>query len=239
MPFKCTKCDVVCSRSRILQRHVLRSHSDKPKTIKCKICKITFTRKDNHDTHMRKKHSEHSIHFPLHLKMVKQQTGAGLTMRCTICQTAFKRKDNYERHMTKHRTSSSTLTSSAYGGLAAMYKLDNPLDIIGVYEYLESVRVNLGDIIPMNSKYYLVLEVEMLKGGELENGDEIATPVFVSKTVPRLLGDQFQDQLTTAFTKIVASMEKFVQCGSGWVLESIKGLQVKYIKYQPLGGSGN
>ena len=244
MPFKCTKCDVECIRSRGLQRHMVRFHGDKSKTNKnlsCKYCKRTFTRPDNLNRHVKNKHGALSTHFSPHLKMVKQQTGAGLTIRCKICETTFTRRNNYEIHMKKRHSSSPTTTptESAFRGLCSSYMIDNPLGSIDVYEYLESVRTNLMDIIPINSKYYLVLEVEMIKDEELENGGVIANPVFVSKTVPRLLGDQFQDQLSTAFSKIIASMEKFVQCGSGWVLKSIKGLQVKYVKYQPLGGSGN
>ena len=219
MPFKCAKCDVEFIRSRGLQRHMVRFHSDKSKTAKnlsCKYCKRTFTRQDNHYRHVKNKHGALSTHFPLHLKMVKQQTGAGLTIRCQICETTFTRRNNYEIHMKKRHSSNptTTLTESAFRGLCASYLIDNPLGSIDAYEYLESVRTNLVDIIPINSKYYIILEVEIVKDGELENGGVIATPVFVSKTVPRLIGDQFQEQLTTAFKKIVGSMEKFIQCGS-------------------------
>ena len=188
---------------------------------------------------MRKKHSEHSVHFP----RVRPQTGAGITIRCQICETTFARKDNYETHMKKHRTSSeingeasssneltasssTLLETSTFNGAHRVFRITPIGRIISLLSFFVSIDGQFAELLGrigrefVEYKVHLKLAVTMIKVPA--NGEEKETEIFFGiKTMNQ--SDVEIGEIRGIFDK---KIEQFCRLSSGFTLKNINFLDI-------------
>lgn len=83
-------------------------------------------------------------------------------------------------------------------------------------------------------KWYIVVK-EVLYREDANGKEQTVEPFFRSITYRLLTADQFSDhELNEALQKVVAGLEKYIHESSGWILKSVKKLQVHTISYRPL-----
>ena len=87
-------------------------------------------------------------------------------------------------------------------------------------------------------KWYIVVRVQLYRE-DAEGNEQTVKPYFRSVTYRLLTEEQFHEhELNEAFQKAVAGLEKYIHESSGWILKTVKQLQVYTINYRPLRPSG-
>ena len=86
-------------------------------------------------------------------------------------------------------------------------------------------------------KWYLVAQVELSR--ETAEGEvRTVEPFFRSITNTLLTPDNFESHdLNAALQKIVIGLEKYIHESSGWILQSVRLLNIHTVSYKPLKGS--
>lgn len=84
-----------------------------------------------------------------------------------------------------------------------------------------------------NIKFYLNTRVRMVR--QRDGGEEESTvPHFRSTTFQVLDSEDLDHFLNQAFQQMQNAMEEFIHHGSNWRMESVLGLEIKAVPYQPL-----
>lgn len=86
-------------------------------------------------------------------------------------------------------------------------------------------------------KWYIVAQVELSR--ETAEGEvRTVEPFFRSITNTLLTPDNFESHdLNAALQKIVIGLEKYIHESSGWILQSVRLLNIHTVSYKPLNGS--
>lgn len=82
-------------------------------------------------------------------------------------------------------------------------------------------------------KFYLNTRVRMVRQREGDE-EEFTIPYFRSNTFQVLSDDDIDHFLNQAFQQMQNTMEEFVHRGSNWRTDSVLGLEIKIVPYQPL-----
>ena len=86
-------------------------------------------------------------------------------------------------------------------------------------------------------KWYLVVQVE-LTSEDRQGEVHTVEPFFRSITYSLLSEDTFEmHDLNAALQKLVIGLKKYIQECSGWILGTVKQLDIHTVTYKPLGGS--
>ena len=107
--------------------------------------------------------------------------------------------------------------------------------------FLEGVRPQIHqklteEILDLNGvKFQLALKVQLSKANH-DGTEEFTSPVLRNKQEALLQAHEINETLDRAFPRILETLEKWTQRGSGWVVERVETLWLDIAWYQPLRG---
>ena len=197
-------------------------------TFKCQWCGKQYRRKSGLKIH------ENRIHG--HDKIETQFT-------CSICDKKFLLAKDLKLHGKSHNQLGSGQQRSAINDAAEIRSLHpTGIDRFDLVKFLSSVKSSIekylfAKVQHHSIKWYLVSQVELTR--ENQNGEiQTAEPYFRSLTYTFLTKEDFEmHDLNHALQKIVIGLEKYIHESSGWVLKTVKNLDIHTVSYKPLRGS--
>ena len=84
-------------------------------------------------------------------------------------------------------------------------------------------------------KFQLALKVELVKAN-LDGSEEFMEPILRHKQEAVLQKNEIKAALEEAFSRLLETLEKWTQRGSGWVVVQVRTLWLDIARYQPLRG---
>ena len=84
-------------------------------------------------------------------------------------------------------------------------------------------------------KFQLALKVELVKAN-LDGSEEFMEPILRHKQEAVLQKNEIKAALEEAFPRLLETLEKWTQRGSGWVVAQVRTLWLDIARYQPLRG---
>ena len=105
--------------------------------------------------------------------------------------------------------------------------------------FLEGIRPKIhkkltGEILALHGvKFQLALRVQLSKASP-DGTEEYTDPVFEHKQEATLQAHERNETLDRAFPRILETLEKWTQRGSGWVVNQAETLWLDIARYQPL-----
>ena len=212
--------------------------NDKKKEIHCPVCGKQFKLAKNRNLHK-------ATHSTLY--------------ECRICGRNYTRLVNLRRHMkilhmNNQRGGQSTPAPPAriVTDHATQTAINNKVQIKTLWprnhdrydllSFLASAKEKVKGTIRLRArhtavKWYVVARVQLYRE---DNEGNVVTiePYIRSVTYRTLTPTELTDHhLNEAFQKVMAGLEKFIHESSGWIVKSVKYLQVHTIDYTPLAAS--
>lgn len=201
--------------------------SIEPKTFHCGECNTLFRSKQNLQNHQRRFHSlEASISRPY---------------KCVHCSRSFSRNSVLKKHIFCIHTATSRANSQSGGALKRKRIVRSAFDgsiVIeqihaeenesvgsGLIEFMVKIKAEVFSSLPIHNRVYLQVCVSMEKDGNEREA------YFRSKSEIYTATLGFDDFYARAVDKMEKSLQKFNNNGSGWVLASIKWLEIRRMKY--------
>ena len=211
-----------CNRM-MLSSHVSRHLKTCSKKGTCLICE-----KQVKDV---KKHMETCsvVTYPCRVCGEHFNTGGRRTAHEKRCRVADGKKREVKRHMGfNHHTE-----ETALGGLFRIVKIKpqtETSDYIGVLEdEMEHIKEILEFRLDPALKFYLTMKLDVIK--VIEGETKIAN--FSTSATPLHEGDYFIGEIKKHINGLDIEVDKYVRNGSGWVVESVRQIDVMITKYNP------
>ena len=222
--YACKTCGKKLQTKSGLIKHEL-SHTV---TFKCDLCKKQYRRKSSLQKH------EIDIHH-----MDNKQA----EFVCRICRKVFLSAKDLKFHAKTHNQVGKGEHLSAMNGAAVVQTLrPRGIDRFDLVKFLSNIKSSvekylLNKVRRQAVKWYLVSEVELTRE-DREREIRTVEPYFRSVTYTLLSENDYDvHDLNEALQKMVIGLEKYIHESSGWVLKTVKKLDIHTVLYKPLGGS--
>lgn len=197
-------------------------------TFKCRLCDKQYRRKSSLKVHENKHHANES-------------TKASFT--CCICKKIFASAKDLQLHAKFHNQLGSGEKRTAINGNVEVHTLrPRGIDRFDLIRFLSSVKSSdekylLTKVQHQAIKWYLVSQVELTRE-DREGEIRTVEPYFRSVTYTFLSKKEYKvHELNQALQKMVIGLEKYIHESSGWILRTVKKLDIHTVSYKPLGGS--
>ena len=197
-------------------------------TFRCRLCDKQYKRKSSLKVHENKNHANDS-------------TKAQFT--CCICRKIFASAKNFKLHAKSHSQLGSGQKRSAINDNVVVHTLrPRGIDRFDLTRFLSSVKPSvekylLNKVQHQAIKWYFVSQVELTRE-DREGEIRTVEPYFRSVTYTFLSKEEYEvHDVNEALQKMVIGLEKYIHESSGWILKTVKKLDIHTVSYKPLGGS--
>ena len=230
--YQCSACPQSFTELSKLNRHVKSVHG-LAKMFKCDKCKKTYNRQDNYNYHIRTCTATINIIPPINTNNDTRPCISGGEIATTSTNTTpptnrnntaskRKREKGYAMKMVKNvgRTVSvfRSLFKKTRQQVNTFEKLNEAIDL----DVRATIQKHLHE---QHKKWYIALKVVFSKAVD-PSITTIPAIVFTSNPVHTASAISLDDALAKAKQELVEKIDVFITGGSGWVLESLEGIDL-------------
>ena len=226
----------------------------------CDVCQKSFGNKNLLRHHRRNVHKIPAYPFPMECNVChrmelsvalidqhfREKHGTQLDKMCLYCGVGFDIPEHFYKHLeekhelpppaesTKEKTNP---ISSAFDGALKVYKIDGSGEN-DLMQFMTDIKPQIDQLVSENvnrtaRKLQLILKVELSQPTKDEE-----TQVFLRSNMVPVYGTSLpQDDFLSAVDQLLNTLFTFTASGSGWILEKIVDLDVKFATFSPIRGS--
>ena len=226
----------------------------------CDVCQKSFGNKNLLRHHRRNVHKIPAYLFPMECNVChrmelsvalidqhfREKHGTQLDKMCVYCGVGFDIPEHFYKHLeekhelpppaesTKEKTNP---ISSAFDGALKVYKIEGSGEN-DLMQFMTDIKPQIDQLVSENvnrtaRKLQLILKVELSKPTKDEE-----TQVFLRSNMVPVYGTSLpQDDFLSAVDQLLNTLFTFTASGSGWILEKIVDLDVKFATFSPIRGS--
>ena len=232
MPVPCTLCNKELSCLRSLRRHKMLLHNIQPEfpPIECSACGYRCHRILQMNQHARRMH------------------GGEVVNQCSYCALVFVSKEAFQHHLNHthglpiwHQFAAETElpTENAIRGALQVFTIPGN-GHIDVLAFMNSVRDRVDSITqhkvtecPQKLQFSLTVTLEKPDGDEMKR-----VTIFANSPMQVILGTELsEDQYFDAIEHILNVVGMYASSGSGWIVERIEKLELRFARFNPIRGS--
>ena len=226
----------------------------------CDVCQKSFGNKNLLRHHRRNVHKIPAYLFPMECNVChrmelsvalidqhfREKHGTQLDKMCVYCGVGFDIPEHFYKHLeekhelpppaesTKEKTNP---ISSAFDGALKVFKIDGSGEN-DLMQFMTDIKPQIDQLVSENvkrtaRKLQLILKVELSQPTKDEE-----TQVFLRSNMLPVYGTSLpQDDFLSAVDQLLNTLFTFTASGSGWILEKIVNLDVKFATFSPIRGS--
>ena len=240
--YVCGVCEKVFVSGKALGCHQKCHTTARDAEFKCDICNTPFTR-----------HSSLVRHQKCHVKTYAVQHSP---FKCLDCNTPFTCRGDVTQHQKRAHPKQSgggsvliapAVDAGAFSGACRVvfFKFISDRDLlIFICFYIQTLswmvdgmdprvvlehqKAKVLAVVALPQKWYLVLRVEMEREGTM------TTVGFRNKALVAMEPTSLVGQYDAAKDEVLKNIETFKESDSGWIINAVKKLELRTVKYKPL-----
>ena len=229
----CEICAKELADKRSLRRHKQRVHGVQPDfpALECSTCGF-----ETHNILIMNQHS-------------RWEHGGEVQNQCAYCPLVFNNQSNFHQHLKNvhglpvwnrgQGNNQAVPVNSAIRGALEIYEIEGN-DHTDVLSFMNSTRYHLNELIRQKTlegpqKVQLCLIITLTKG---VNEEEKHVTIYANAEMQIVYTDGLSDeQFFESVQHIVNVVSMYATIGTGWIIEKVEKLEIRFAKFNPIRGS--